>query len=281
MRQAAMSDTPEERSRSGSVLIVDDSKINLTMLARMLMRQGHAVRTATNGEDALAIIAQNPPDVILLDVMMPGKDGFDVCQLLKSDSSTRLIPIVLVTALQDSQSKVRGLEAGADDFLTKPVNVPELCARVRSLLKLKWYTDELESADSVLMLLAQTIEARDSYTDGHCHRLARYAVGVGRKLGLSEDDLKTLEYGGFLHDIGKIAIPDALLFKPDALTRSEYEVVKQHTVIGDRLCGQMRSLNRVRSIVRSHHERLDGSGYPDGLRGDAIPCSHKSWGPYP
>lgn len=261
----------DELPLQGSVLVVDDCQLNVRLLTRLLVRDGHAVRIATNGEEAIEIVTCDPPDLVLMDVMMPRKDGFQVCRALKRQASTRLIPVVLVTSLQDTRDKIRGLEAGADDFLTKPVNLPELRARVRSLLRLKRYTDDLDSADSVLKLLAETIEARDSYTEGHCRRLASYAVALGRTLGLVDDDLKTLEYGGFLHDIGKIAIPDAVLFKPDALTSSEYEVVKQHTVIGDRLCGGLRSLNRVRGIVRHHHERLDGSGYPDGLRGDAIP----------
>lgn len=260
----------DERLR-GSVLVVDDCEANSRLLSRLLVRDGHTVRTASNGDDALELISRDPPDLVLMDVMMPRKDGFEVCRALKRGASTRLIPVVLVTAFQDTPDKVKGLEAGADDFLAKPVNVPELRARVRSLLRLKRNTDELESAESMLMLLAQTIEARDSYTEGHCQRLATYAVALGRVLGLSAEDLRTLQYGGFLHDIGKIAIPDAVLFKPKALSPSEYELVKQHTVVGDRLCSGLRSLSRVRGIVRHHHERLDGSGYPDGLRGDAIP----------
>lgn len=261
----------EEAPLQGTILVVDDSPVNAYLLTRLLVRDGHSVRTASNGEEALEIVAQDPPDLVLMDVMMPRKDGFETCRTLKRQAATRLIPVVLVTSLQDTRNRIRGLEAGADDFLTKPVNAPELQARVRSLLRLKRYTDDLESADSMLILLAHTIEARDSYTQGHCHRLATYAAATGRGLGLAESEVKTLEYGGFLHDIGKIAIPDAVLFKPRRLTSSEYEVVKQHTVIGDRLCGGMRSLSRVRGIVRHHHERLDGSGYPDGLRGDAIP----------
>src|SRR5262245_26389745 len=255
----------------GRVLVVDDSQVNIHILTKLLEREGHIVRTAQDGVEALEAIAQEPPDLVLLDVIMPRKNGFEVCRELKADPATRLIPVVLVTSLQDIQDKVQGLDAGADDFLTKPVNAPELRARVRSLLRLKRYTDDLESTEAVLLMLAQTIEARDAYTDGHCQRLASYAVAVGRALNLSDDELIALEYGGFLHDIGKVAIPDALLLKPQALTRSEYEVIKGHTIVGDRLCRGLRSLARVRTIVRHHHERLDGSGYPDGLRGDQIP----------
>jgi len=184
---------------------------------------------------------------------------------------TCLVPVVLVTALQDSSDRIRGLEAGADDFLSKPVNEAELTARVRSLLRIKRYTDELDSAVSVIVSLALTIEARDATTDGHCQRLARYATTLGRELGLAVDEIDALERGGVLHDIGKVGIPDAVLLKPSRLTPDEFTVMKQHTVIGDRLCGELRSLHRVRPIVRSHHEHLDGSGYPDGLKGTGVP----------
>jgi putative two-component system response regulator len=214
---------------------------------------------------------RDAPDLVLMDVMMPHLDGLEVCRAIKRNPSTRLVPVVLVTALQNSEDRIRGIEAGADDFVSKPFNAHELRARVRSLIRIKRYTDDLDTAESVILSLALTIEARDKCTDGHCHRLAAYASALGRELGLGEDDVSALARGGFLHDIGKVGIPDAILLKPDRLTRSEYDVMKQHSVIGDRLCGELRSLRRVRPIVRHHHERLDGSGYPDGLRGDAIP----------
>jgi putative two-component system response regulator len=178
---------------------------------------------------------------------------------------------VLVTALTNVEDKVRGIDAGADDFLTKPINAAELQARVRSLLRIKRITDELDSAESVITSLAMTIEARDPCTDGHCQRLAHYAVALGQGVGLPAEDLAALRRGGFLHDIGKIGIPDAILLKPGRLTASEYAAIQEHTIIGDRLCGNLRVLNRVRPIVRHHHERLDGCGYPDALRGDDIP----------
>jgi putative two-component system response regulator len=255
----------------GRVLIVDDSRETTHMLSRILAADGHGVRVASDGEEALSLVAEERPDVVLLDVMMPRRDGFDTCRVLKQNAETRLIPVVLVTALKDTKDKVRGLEAGADDFLSKPVNATELRARVRSLLRLKRFTDDLESAESVMLMLSEIIESRNAYTEGHCQRLADYAVALGRAVGLDEHELAILEYGGFLHDIGKIAVPDAVLLKPDRLTADEYDVLKQHTVIGDRLCKGLHSLDRVRTIVRHHHERLDGSGYPDGLRGDAIP----------
>ena len=226
---------------------------------------------AADGCEALERVRNDRPDLVLLDVMMPGLNGFEVCRTLKGDAATRLVPVVLVTALRHADDRVQGIEAGADDFITKPFNAHELRARVRSLIRIKRYTDDLESAESVIVSLALTIEARDRYTDGHCQRLASYGSAVGRHLGLAEDDITALVRGGFLHDIGKVGVPDAILLKAGRLTPPEYEVMKRHTAIGERLCGELRALRRVRPIVRHHHERLDGSGYPDGLRGDAIP----------
>ncbi len=229
------------------------------------------MRLAHDGREALDVVSRDQPDLVLMDVMMPTLDGFETCRRLKSDRATCLVPVVLVTALQDPGDRIRGLEVGADDFLIKPVNDAELTARVRSLLRIKRYTDELDSAESVIVSLAMTIEARDGTTDGHCQRLARYAVQLGLEVGLPDEEIAALERGGFLHDIGKVGIPDDILLKPGRLTEREFEVMKQHTVIGDRLCGELKSLRRVRPIVRYHHERLDGTGYPDGLKGRAVP----------
>ena len=256
---------------AGRVLVVDDIEGNVKLVASLLERDGYVVTTASSGREALDAVARDRPDLILLDVMMPGLDGFDTCRELKSRDSTRLTPVVLVTALKQTDHKIRGIEAGADDFITKPFNPHELRARVRSLVRIKRYTDDLDSAESVIVSLALTIEARDRYTDGHCQRLAAYAASLGERLGLDAENLSALRRGGFLHDIGKVGIPDALLLKPGRLTADEYELMKTHTVIGERVCGELRSLAAVRPIVRSHHERYDGSGYPDGLAGDGIP----------
>jgi putative two-component system response regulator len=206
-----------------------------------------------------------------MDVLMPDVNGFEACLALKRHPATRLIPVVLVTALTNSTDRIRGLDAGADDFLSKPFNAHELRARVRSLIRIKRYTDDLDTAESVIVSLALTIEARDRYTEGHCQRLAAYGSALARHLALSEEDITAVARGGFLHDIGKVGVPDAILLKPARLTPQEYAVMKEHTIIGDRLCGELRSLRAVRPIVRHHHERQDGSGYPDGLKGDRIP----------
>jgi putative two-component system response regulator len=255
----------------GSVLIVDDVAGNARLVEALLAPDGYAVRTVGDGAEALRVVRAEPPDLLLMDVMMPEVDGFEACRAIKQDPATRLIPVVLVTSLDDTASRIRGIEAGADDFVSKPFNAPELRARIRSLLRIKHYTDDLDSAESVIVSLALTIEARDSTTAGHCQRLARYASALGQTLGLAEDDVSALACGGYLHDVGKVGIPDAVLLKPGPLQAAEYELIKQHTVIGDRLCGELRSLRKVRPIVRHHHERLDGSGYPDGLRGDSTP----------
>ena len=236
-----------------------------------VVSEGHRVIVARDGAQALDMVDRHGPDLILMDVVMPTLDGFETCRRLKENPVTRLVPVVLLTALQETGDRIRGLEAGADDFLRKPVDAAELGARVRSLVRLKRYTDELDTAESVILSLGLTIEARDAMTDGHCQRLARYAVDLGTETGLSADDLAALAKGGFLHDIGKVGIPDAILLKPDRLTAAEFAVMKRHTVIGDRLCGELRSLRRVRPIVRHHHELLDGTGYPDGLRGKDVP----------
>jgi cyclic di-GMP phosphodiesterase len=256
---------------AGTVLVVDDISANVNLLDTFLSREGYTVLTASDGEQALEIVAREQPDLVLMDVLMPNLSGFEVCERIKRDKATRLTPVMLITALSQREDRIQGINAGADDFLTKPVNAHELKARARSLVRLKRYTDDLDTAESVIMSLALVIEARDAYTDGHCQRLAAYATALGAALRLGDDDLAALYRGGFLHDLGKVGIPDVVLLKTDRLTKVEHKIIQQHPVIGDRLCGELRSLRRVRPIVRHHHERLDGGGYPDGLRGDAIP----------
>jgi putative two-component system response regulator len=258
---------PEGRAR---LLVVDDEEANRKLLSRLLSPE-YDVQTAADGEEALALLERVDVDVVLLDVRLPGLDGFEVCSRLKRRERTRLVPVVLVTGHGAREHRIRGIHAGADDFLTKPFDAEELHARVASLARLKEYTDELESAEAILKSLALTIDARDPYTDGHCERLSTFAVALGTALGLSEGELSALNRGGYLHDIGKIGIPDSILLKPTKLTADEFELMKQHTLIGDRLCGELRSLRLVRTIVRHHHEALDGSGYPDGLRASDVP----------
>jgi putative two-component system response regulator len=255
----------------GKILVVDDQSQNVEVIRRLMTRLGYDVVTASDGESALESVERDRPDLVLLDVNMPGIDGVEVCRRLKTDPKTRLIPVVLITALTSSEDRVRGINAGADDFLAKPPVIAELEARVRSLTRLKRYTDELDSAESVILSLGLTIEARDPYTKGHCQRLAAYASALGSRLGLADDQLVALNRGAFLHDVGKIGIPDAVLLKAGRLTASEYSLMQQHAVIGDNLCSELRLLEDVRPIVRHHHERPDGTGYPDQLRGEEVP----------
>ncbi|HEX7087486.1 MAG TPA: HD domain-containing phosphohydrolase [Vicinamibacterales bacterium] len=256
---------------AATVLVADDQPENAELLARLLRRDGYTVVVTNDGRDVLDLVARTEPDLILLDVLMPGANGFEICRALKDSPETRLIPVVLITALRDAESRLEGIRAGADDFLSKPFSAPELSARAYSLLRLKRYTDDLDSAESVIISLAMTIEARDPTTQGHCGRLASTSVELGRALQLPPDDLAALQRGGYLHDVGKVGIPDAVLLKTGPLTDDEIAIMRRHTVIGDRLCGELRTLRKVRPIVRSHHERLDGSGYPDGLVGDEVP----------
>ena len=210
-------------STSGRVLIVDDYEANISALRQLLERQGYEVLTATNGRDALDLVHREHPDLVLLDVVMPGMSGLDVCASLKNVAETCLTPVVLVSALQERATRLEGLEAGADDFLSKPVDPQELYARVRTLIRLKRLTDDLESAESLFLTLGRFIEARDPYTVNHCDRLAQYATALGSSLNLDPSDLDALYRGAFIHDIGKIAIPDRILLKKGKLTRTEYD----------------------------------------------------------
>ena len=255
------------------ILIVDDESASRTALEVLLRREGFEVHDASDGAAALAECTSFRPDLILLDVLMPGMSGFEVCKRIKTTPETRLIPIVLITGLSASEDRIKGINAGADDFLSKPIEFNELLARTRSLIKLKLYTDELENAESVLFSLALSIEARDPYTRGHCDRLAEMSVRLGERLGVPEEHLTALRRGGVVHDIGKVAVPDSVLLKPGPLSAEEIEVVRKHPIVGERICSPLKVLRLVLLIIRHHHERYDGSGYPDHLRGESIPLT--------
>ncbi len=257
--------------RKQSILVVDDNLANAVLMKEVLESRGYQTMAVQSAAAAEAEIRREAPDLILLDVVMPGKTGYELCRELKEDPKTRLIPIVMITGLSAREDRVKGIEAGADDFLTKPIRSEELYARVSSLLKLKEFTDELESADAVLCTLGLSVEARDPYTEGHCERLARNATDLGRFLGVDDDCIVALGRGGYLHDLGKIAVPDEILKKGSDLTPAEWEIMKQHPVTGEAICRPLRSLRLVLPIIRHHHEHSDGSGYPDGLRADEIP----------
>jgi putative two-component system response regulator len=253
------------------ILVVDDEPSQRELLAEMLGIEGYCVECASDGRYAELILGRSSPDLVLLDVNLPHKNGFDVCRRIRKDPDLRLVPVVMVTGLTEAEDRLRGIEAGADDFLSKPIDRAELKARVRSLLRRKEYTDELDRADQVLMALGNSIEAKDSYTEGHCARISEYSALLGLELKLSSDDLRALRIAGSVHDIGKIGVPDAILLKKGPLLPEEWEIMRSHTLIGERICSPLRSFQPVLPIIRSHHEKQDGSGYPDGLRGARVP----------
>lgn len=261
--------TPPRKSQT--ILVVDDKLDTLLLVRELLSSRGYNVTTASDADEALQSIQTEKPDLILLDVIMPGRSGYDLCRQLKEDPATRLIPVVMITGLSDRSDRIRGIEAGADDFLSKPLYPEELYARVKSLLKLKHFTDELENAEAVLFTLALGVEARDPFTGDHCSRLAHYAGELGRHLHFDYENVVALERGGYLHDLGKIKVPDDILKKGAELTRDEWEIMKQHPVTGEAICQPLKSFRKVLPIIRHHHEHWNGSGYPDGLQGHNIP----------
>jgi len=260
---------PEERKPI--VLVVDDDQLNAKLFEAQLLPMGYEVIRASSGPEALAAAQGTEVDIVLLDVMMPGMSGYEVCRRLKSMDSTRTVPVVMVTALEDLESKVKGIQAGADDFLTKPVSREELAARTRSLVHMHTLSRSLVSIENALFSLANAVEAKDNYTLGHTQRVATLAVALGGKLGLGEGDLSALRLGGILHDVGKIGVPENVLNKQGALDDEEWKLMRAHTELGYRICLPLvQSIGPALDVIRHHHEKLDGSSYPDGLKGEEI-----------
>src|SRR6266851_3318968 len=257
----------------GIILVADDNESNRELLSTLLTAEGYHVICVTDGQQALEHVSADSVDVAVLDVVMPRKTGFDACLAIKSNPETRLIPVVLLTSLNSDSDRIHGIMCGADDFLSKPVNKQELLARVYSLLRLKQFTDELDNAETVLFSLALSIEAKDPYTEGHCDRLSKYSVALAEKLGLPDHLRVALRRGGLIHDIGKLAVPEHILLKPGPLTPEERKIMEQHTIAGERICAPLRSFRHVLPIIRHHHEKQDGSGYPDGLKGEQVPLT--------
>src|SRR3984893_4624930 len=264
---------PASERHDGIILVADDNEANRELVSELLTAEGYQVVCAADGQHARQAVDRGSIDLALLDVVMPHPTGFEVCLAIKSKPETRLIPIVLLTSLNSDSDRITGIMCGADDFLNKPVNKHELLARVNSLLRLKQFTDELDNAETVLSSLALSIEAKDPYTEGHCDRLSKYSVALGEKLGLSQELRVALRRGGLVHDIGKLSVPEHILLKPGPLTPEERKIMEQHTVIGERICAPLRSFRYVLPIIRHHHERQDGSGYPDGLKGEQVPLT--------
>jgi putative two-component system response regulator len=253
------------------VLIVDDDRRNVKLLEGYLLPERYDVLKAYSGEEALTLLGNGDVDLMLLDIMMPGLDGYEVCKRVKARDSTRFIPVILITALDDLQAKVRGIEAGADEFLSKPANREELLARTRALIHVRELNRNLVSVENALFSLAGAVEAKDKYTLGHTQRVARLAEGLGKRLGLSDKEVSALRQGAIMHDVGKIGIAEEILNKPGKLDPAEWKEMKKHPEIGYQICLPMKAnLGLALDVIRHHHEKLDGSSYPDGLKGDEI-----------
>jgi putative two-component system response regulator len=257
--------------RAPIVLIVDDIQANRELLEGLVRHLGYEVRQAADGIEALEAIAAEEPDLVLLDVDMPRLDGLTVCARLKADPQRRLIPVVLLTAHIDRDLRIRGIEAGADDFLTKPFDAQELLVRCKVLLRDRELNKRLDATEGVLRAFARAVEARDRYTIYHAERVGLYARELGGALGFDERARAVLYDGGVMHDLGKIAIPDAILLKPGPLTTEEYATMQRHSTEGERIVLSLRSTRQFLPIIRHHHERVDGRGYPDHISGRDIP----------
>ena len=261
----------EETSYAPTVLIVDDLEINRRLLKAMLRSTNYRFLEARRANDALHILETEPVDLVILDLMIPGLSGPEFCRHVKNNRKTKLVPVLMITSLHGVENEIQGINSGADEFLTKPLHPALVRSRISAMLRNKAAVDSLEEAETILFALAQAVESRDPYTAGHCERLATYSVAVGNVLGLSRQELVALHRGGYLHDIGKVAVPDKILHGTEKLTTEEWEVMKMHTTRGEEICRPMKSLKPVLPIIRSHHERWDGTGYPDGLAGENIP----------
>ncbi len=254
------------------LLVVDDYELHRDLMVKELQGAGYRTATAKDGFEALEKTNSLHPDLVLLDVNMPRLDGLQVLAKMRQNPQTRLLPVILVTGQFETEDKVRGFDAGASDFLGKPWDPPELVARVRAHLRVRSLINELEGVEQVLYMLAKVVEVRDAYTLEHTGRVASYAQAIAEAIHLGQDDQSALHKGALLHDIGKIGIPDAILRKPGPLSEDEWRQMRRHPEIGVEITSRLHSMGDAFGIIRSHHERWDGNGYPDGLAGEAIPC---------
>ena len=253
------------------ILIVDDEAAHRKLEKAILQSPEFKVMEASDGEMALDFIKNFEFDVVLMDKRMQGMDGDEVCCRIRNDLNLPLLPIIMVTGNTANEELEKSLLAGANDFIRKPYAPIELVARVRAAVSKKRITDQLDSMESMLFSLARLVEAKDACTGDHCSRLEHVAVMFGNELGLNAQELYALKCGGILHDIGKLGIPDNILLKKDILNEDEWKIMKQHSSIGSRLCSGLKSMRFTVPIIRHHHERWDGGGYPDGLKGEEIP----------
>ena len=254
-----------------TVLVVEDDAANRVLLTRLLERAGYRPVTADDGPSGLAAAFEFAPDVVLLDVVLPGMDGLEICRRLRADPRTVALPVVLLTGRTSVDDVVAGLDAGADDFLSKPFHEAELLARLRSARRLELVMAEMEGAQGVVAALANAVEAKDSMTEHHCQRLAGLAHLLATATNLDPTSIKGVVFGALLHDVGKIGVSDVILKKPGLLTEEEWVEMRRHPIIGEQICRPLQSSREFAPIVRHHHERWDGAGYPDRLKGDEIP----------
>jgi putative two-component system response regulator len=253
------------------ILLIEDLAHINKLLCSYLRQENYDVVSATNGREGLDLFKKHHPDIVVTDVVMPEMNGFSVCKSIKSDEQTRLTPVILLTSLDDNESYIKGMEAGADDFLVKPVNKFLFLARIKALLKVKKLNAKLDNSWSLLFTLAKAVEAKDKYTEDHTQRVGEISRKFGMMMGLPPDMNESLYKAGILHDIGKIGIPDSILNKPSRLTSNEYNIIKTHTEIGKEICKPLNSMKDITDVILYHHERWDGSGYPLGLTESEIP----------
>jgi putative two-component system response regulator len=261
----------EDAAQAPAILIVDDVDLNRRLLKAILKTANYRIFEAKRPSAAMAILEREKIDLVVIDLVIPEMSGPEFSRMLKNDRKTQLIPILMTTSVQGTENEVAGIESGADEFLLKPLQPSIVRSRVRAMLRNKALIDSLEEAETILFALAQSVEHRDKYTGMHCERLASYSIALGRALGLPRQDQLALYRGGYLHDIGKIGIPDSILFKRGLLTDEEWQAMRLHTIRGEEICRPMKTLAPVLPIIRSHHERWDGTGYPDRLAGEEIP----------
>jgi putative two-component system response regulator len=267
----AFFESEEHSGPPSTILIVDSEEINRRLLKGIFKTAPYRMLESRRASEAMALLQSEEIDLVIVDLMLPEMSGPELCRWMKADRRTQLIPVLMVTNVQGVENEIAGISSGADEFLIKPLHPAVVRTRVRAMLRNKALVDSLEEAETILFALAQTVEQRDVYTGQHCQRLAVASVMLGEALGLSHSDLTALYRGGYLHDIGKISIPDAILFKQGLLCEEEWEVMRSHPVRGEEICQPMKSLWPVLPIIRNHHERWDGTGYPDGLAGEDIP----------
>jgi putative two-component system response regulator len=270
-RPVPFSDPLGSSSLPSTVLIVDSEEINRRLLKAIFKTASYQLLEARKASEAMALMKTERIDLVIVDLMLPEMSGPELCRWMKASRVTQLIPVLMITSVQGIENEIVGISSGADEFLIKPLHPAVVRTRVRAMLRNKALIDSLDEAETILFALAQAVEHRDRFTGEHCQRLAGASVLLGEAVGLQSTDLIALYRGGFLHDIGKIGVPDYVLFKQGLLTVAEWEIMRSHPIRGEEICRPMKTLWPVLPIIRSHHERWDGSGYPDGLAGEDIP----------